>query len=141
MIYFDTSYLVKCYISEDGSDAVRQFAAAGEQIGCCVLGGVELLAAFHRKLRERQIDSLAMQTLLRQLALDDANGLWTWVELTPDVMRRATEASGRCRRPWIFGLPMRSILPAPCRRVLKKSTAVTGTSSRQRRTLGSQVTT
>lgn len=55
MIYFDTSYLSKCYLLEDGSVVVRQLASAQQQIACSELGQVELVAAFHRKLREGEI--------------------------------------------------------------------------------------
>lgn len=92
MTYFDTSYLLKCYLSESGSDAVKQLAVAQPQIACCALGRVELVAAFHRKLREHRIDPPALRHLLDQLLADDADGLWTWLELTPEVLLRAADA-------------------------------------------------
>lgn len=92
MTYFDTSYLLKCYLSEAGSHAVKQLAVAQPQIVCCALGRVELIAAFHRKLRERRIDPQALRHLLDQLLADDADGLWTWLELSPDVLLRAADA-------------------------------------------------
>lgn len=86
MIYFDTSYLVKCYLLEDGAEAVRQLASAQERIACSELGRVELVAAFHRKLREGEITRIEFAVLLKQLDLDDSQGLWRWLPMTSQLL-------------------------------------------------------
>jgi hypothetical protein len=55
MLYFDTSYLLKCYIAEDGYDNVRDLAREGGIIACCTYVRMELFTALHRKLREAEI--------------------------------------------------------------------------------------
>jgi predicted nucleic acid-binding protein len=52
MVYFDTSYLLKCYVLEDASAEMRRLAGEREHVACCELGRFELVAALHRKLRE-----------------------------------------------------------------------------------------
>ena len=86
VIYFDTSYLAKCYLVEVGAAAVRQFASGQERIACSSFGRVELTAAFHRKLREGEINRAEFAVLLKQLALDDSHGLWTWLPMTPQLL-------------------------------------------------------
>jgi hypothetical protein len=51
VIYFDTSYLLRCYYDDPGYEAVRRLADQ-DQLACCGHGRVELAAALHRKLRE-----------------------------------------------------------------------------------------
>lgn len=38
MIYFDTSYIVKCYLNEAGSAPVRRLAEASQGMGCSLHG-------------------------------------------------------------------------------------------------------
>ena len=86
MIYFDTSYLAKCYILEDGSAAVRQLAATQDAIVCSAFGRVELIVAFHRKLREGEINRTEFSVLNKQLELDDSRRLWTWLPITSQLL-------------------------------------------------------
>lgn len=88
MTYFDTSYLAKCYLPEAGAAEVRQFAATQSAISCSAFGRVELVAAFHRKLREGTLDRAGFDVILRQLELDDSQGLWTWLPVTEQLLQR-----------------------------------------------------
>ena len=40
MIYFDTSYLAKCYLNETGSAAVRQIAQSQSTVACYEYGRI-----------------------------------------------------------------------------------------------------
>ena len=42
MIYFDTSYLAKCYLNETGSAEVRQIAQSQSAVACCEYGRIEV---------------------------------------------------------------------------------------------------
>jgi predicted nucleic acid-binding protein len=84
--YFDTGYLAKCYLEEPGSVAVRELAGERERIACSAYGRMELLAAFHRKLREKSLSRAQLQIVLRQLDLDEEQGLWAWLPLTNAIM-------------------------------------------------------
>lgn len=86
MAYFDTAYLLKCYLKEQGWRRVRALAAERGRVACSVYGRLELHAALHRKLREGELTSEQHQAVLRQLSLDEASGVWHWIPLSAAVM-------------------------------------------------------
>jgi predicted nucleic acid-binding protein len=81
--YFDTGYLAKCYLNEPDSSAVQ------------------LLAAFHRKLRENALSSATLEIVLRQFDLDEQQSLWTWLPLT-DAIMAAVVSAFRTLPPSVF---------------------------------------
>ena len=86
MIYFDTAYLLKCYVKETGWQEVRLLARQYERIGCSAYGRIELHAALHRKLREREATERQLKTIFDQLELDESQHLWNWLPLTETIM-------------------------------------------------------
>ena len=52
MIYFDTSYIIKCYLNEAGSAPVRRLAESSEGMGCSLHGRMEFWTAVKRIVRE-----------------------------------------------------------------------------------------
>jgi len=72
MIYFDTTYLLKCYIKEPGWGEVRDLARKHERVACSIYGKLELHAALHRKLGEGDIAKEQMETIF--LHFDFASG-------------------------------------------------------------------
>ena len=92
MIYFDTSYLLKCYVKENGSNKVRQLASAGGRISCCLYGKMELFAALHRKLCEAEISRDMFKVILKQIELDNAQHIWQWLPLTIRLIESACQA-------------------------------------------------
>ena len=90
VIYFDTAYLLKCYINEKGSQEIRTLAGRHAQIACCEYGRIELYAAFHRALEEGFIDTAYFETIIEQFEQDDQDGIWTWLpfdrEITENLM-------------------------------------------------------
>ena len=86
MIYFDTAYLLKCYIKEAGWEEVRALARKDELIACSAYGKTELYAALHRKLREGEVTGKQLTTIFRQIDLDDSQHLWNWLSLTESIM-------------------------------------------------------
>lgn len=91
MIYFDTAYLAKCYLNEDGSDEVRKLASESPRVACCGFGRLELAATIHRNLREGKISRLQWRLILEQFDLDESNRIWTWLPITPQLLANATE--------------------------------------------------
>lgn len=89
MIYFDTAYLAKCYINEIGSEEVRTLAGKAKRVACCEYGRVELMAAFHRALREGRIDKHYFDVILSQFDRDEEDELWRWLPLTPAILKAA----------------------------------------------------
>ena len=92
MIYFDTAYLVKCYINEAGSNAVRSLARRHGRIACCEFGRLELHAAFHRNFRDGMIDRAYLDVVTMQFEVDEQDHLWYWLPLTRDIMGAVIEA-------------------------------------------------
>lgn len=80
MIYFDTNYILKCYLTEHGSsEATFVFQVNAGNIACSRLGRVEWNATIRRKLVANEL-SLADVTRIRaQMDQDEAAGLWTWL--------------------------------------------------------------
>ena len=86
MTYFDTAYIVKCYVREDGWRPVRKLAREQERIACSVFGRLELHAALHRKVRENTLAEHQLKVVLRQFRADDEKRLWTGLPLTAAIM-------------------------------------------------------
>jgi predicted nucleic acid-binding protein len=87
VIYFDTSYLVRLYYADPGADAVRALAAT-DNIACAAHGQVEMIAAFHRKLREGAIKPAAYAALLGQVRAHDEAGAFQWLAQGPEIYAR-----------------------------------------------------
>lgn len=101
MAYFDTAYLVKCYVKEDGWDSVRALAADRERVACSVFGRLELYAALHRTLREGRLTRKELEAVLDQLGADEALRMWHWLPLSAAVMT-AVVALFRQLPPGVF---------------------------------------
>jgi predicted nucleic acid-binding protein len=94
VIYFDTSYLVRLYYEDPGADKVRALAAS-DNIACAVQGKAEMIAAFHRKLREGVISQASYAALLGQVRVHDKAGAFQWLSAGPDIYLRISEIYAR----------------------------------------------
>lgn len=107
MIYFDTAYLAKCYLSEPGSKRVREYACQAGVIACSDLGRAELCAVFHRHYREGRLDKKSLALVYQQFRQDLDDGIWHWLPvekrvwdlverrfstLAPDIFLRGADA-------------------------------------------------
>lgn len=91
MIYFDTSYVAKCYLNETGSSAVRRLAQSEPALACSVYGHIEVASTFLRNLREGLLTEAHFKVVMRQFESDDRNGVWIWLPLTADLCRKAAD--------------------------------------------------
>ena len=95
MIYFDSAYIAKFYLTEPDSARVKSLAEAQGQVCCSTIGRVEIAQVFHRKLREGQFDKTETLALFDQFDADCATGLWTWLPLTEELVFEAATAFRR----------------------------------------------
>lgn len=87
MIYFDTSYMVRLYYADAGAERVRELAAT-DHVACAALGQAEMMAAFHRKLREGAIRPAAYSALLGQFRAHDEMGAFQWLSQDEEVFSK-----------------------------------------------------
>ena len=78
MIYFDACYIAKFYLAEPDGPNVIAFAKGNANVGCLLIGKAEVIAVFHRKLRESVVDVTGFHLLCDQFEADCTSGLWQW---------------------------------------------------------------
>jgi predicted nucleic acid-binding protein len=79
MLYFDSSYILKCYLPEPGAHLVRALASKPVAKSCSRLGRVEVMAALHRKVREGSLTRAQHKTVWSSILADEGAGVWTWL--------------------------------------------------------------
>ena len=91
MIYLDASYIVKCYLREAGSREVLALVQRRPGRSCALHGRVELYSAVHRRLREKHLSAHDAAAVWKRFESDERSGLWHWLTLTENVIRRACD--------------------------------------------------
>jgi len=94
VIYFDTSYLVRLYYEDPGADQVRALAAS-DHVACAAHGQAEMMAAFHRKLREGAIRPAAYSALVGQVEAHIEAGAFQWLPQDGEILSRVRHAYQR----------------------------------------------
>jgi predicted nucleic acid-binding protein len=87
VIYFDTSYLVRLYYQDPGAEAVRMLAAS-DHVASAAQGQAEMMAAFHRKLREGAIRPAAYAALVGQVRAHIDAGAFRWFAQDQEIFLR-----------------------------------------------------
>jgi predicted nucleic acid-binding protein len=87
VIYFDTSYLVRLYYDDPGAEVVRRLAAT-DHVASAAHGQAEMIAAFHRKLREGAIRPAAYAALAGQVEAHIEAGAFHWLSHDGEVLAR-----------------------------------------------------
>lgn len=81
MIFCDTSTAAKLYVPEAETKAVRRRLEAEDIVHLSELARPEILAVFHRRLRERKWTQADFTAAVRQFSADDIGGFWSWLPL------------------------------------------------------------
>jgi predicted nucleic acid-binding protein len=91
MIFCDTSTAVKLYVPETESSAVRRRLEAEDEVFVSELARVELMAAFHRRLRQALWTREDLLAAVRQFTHDEIGGFWTWLPMDNTVIEAAAK--------------------------------------------------
>jgi predicted nucleic acid-binding protein len=91
MIFCDTSTLAKYYVPEAESAAVRVRLDAEDQVVFSELARAELMAVFHRRLREQTWSRREFEAVTRQLIKDEVSGYWSWRLLDSVIVDEAVK--------------------------------------------------
>lgn len=89
MIYFDTSYMLKCYLPERGYANVRSVFDQHGCAACCSFGKLEFVSGLRRAVREGRLPQPAIATALTILGLDEQAGRWVWLSFTQRLLETA----------------------------------------------------
>jgi uncharacterized protein len=88
--YFDTSALIKRYVTEPGRREVLQLLRKNECVVSAVLP-VEVRSALRRRVAEGTLDATRVARILKRFTADRA--FWTFVEVSREVLAAAETLS------------------------------------------------
>lgn len=91
MIYLDTSYLVRLYVRQEGSQEVHDWLVGTNDWTCCLHGRLEIVSALKRQHREGQLSIKGVTAALRQMEHDEMIGLLHWLPITAELIRHACD--------------------------------------------------
>ena len=94
-LYLDTRSLVKLYVIESGSDAVRTLVEAATVVATSSIAYTEARAAFARRYRERRLSRPAFASAKKAFESDWSSYLS--VDVTSSLCREAGELAERYR--------------------------------------------
>jgi predicted nucleic acid-binding protein len=94
MIYFDSTYIIKCYLAEPGSAEVLALAQGHPGRACALHGRLEFFSAVKRHLREGNLAARKGQEVLRQFTRDEAADLWSFLPLARSLIESACTRLG-----------------------------------------------
>ena len=92
MIYLDAAYIGKCYLNEPGAERVRELAGKSQGLTSCEIGRLEFFSLIHRHRREGNIRAREAKGILEDFEKDEADGVWRWLPVTPQLIRRTCDA-------------------------------------------------
>jgi predicted nucleic acid-binding protein len=91
MIFCDTSTAAKLYVLEAESATVRQRLESEDVVYVSELARTELMAVFHRRMREGKWTRLDFTAAVRQFSADDIGGFWSWLPLDANITEAAAK--------------------------------------------------
>jgi len=91
MIYFDTSYIAKCYLNEPHAEVVRELAMQSKGLTCSQLGRVEFWSVLNRHVREERLTTKQAHGIRQIFSKDETGNVWNWIPLSNDLIMKACE--------------------------------------------------
>ena len=92
MIYFDATYIAKCYLNERGADRVRAVAHGADGLASCELARLEFASILMRHVRENHVTRREMTAILKEFEADEKDGVWQWLGVTSELLEKARRA-------------------------------------------------
>jgi predicted nucleic acid-binding protein len=84
--YFDSAYLVKCYVTDPDSDKVRKLIGRAGTVHSSALCLVEVACALHRLLREKSIAAKQAAELRWTFRSHIEQGIITLIPISADIL-------------------------------------------------------
>lgn len=91
MIFCDTSTAAKLYVPEAESATVRRRLEGEDTVCVSELARPELMAVFHRRMRQGKWTRADFSAAVRQFSADDIGGFWTWLPLDAGITGAAAQ--------------------------------------------------
>lgn len=92
MIYLDSCYILKCYLTEKGSLEVRALTQSAQGLASCALAKVEFAAAVLRHRREGKLSEPDAAAVFHDFESDQKAGFWRWFGVTEALLNEAARA-------------------------------------------------
>jgi predicted nucleic acid-binding protein len=97
-LYFDTTYVGKCYLNEPGAAEVRRLAQTVPGVYTSALSMAEMACAFHRNLREGTLTPATERAARQQFLEDIENETWILQPVTDKILRQVETLTRRLPR-------------------------------------------
>ncbi|MDX2225928.1 MAG: type II toxin-antitoxin system VapC family toxin [Verrucomicrobiae bacterium] len=92
MIYFDSNYILKCYLNEPEAHKVRELAARTVVKYSSLWGKSEFIAGIKRQTREKKLTVRHEKTIFSLFDEDERKGVWKWYSMDEPFMQEFKEA-------------------------------------------------
>ena len=104
MIYFDSTYIIKCYVAEPGTAQVLVLAQSHPGRACSLHGRLEFWSGIKRHVREGNLSAHQAEAAYHQFILDEAAGLWLFLPITRTLVETSCTRLGALP----LGIPCRA---------------------------------
>jgi predicted nucleic acid-binding protein len=86
-MYLDSAYIAKFYLNEPDSPRVRRLITGADTLVSSMWAVAEVLCAFHRRLREGNLDQRQYRALAESFHRHIEEGVWSLVPITERLLR------------------------------------------------------
>jgi len=92
MVYFDTAYMLKCYLNEPGAAAVRDVARAAAGLASSEFACAEFFSGLHRHRQENRLSDRAIGRVIEWFDSDRDSGVWNFFPVSPEIIQDVRQA-------------------------------------------------